>query len=157
MIQHSNLRCLLLFLLDDDCLDELLIKKQNLLRRFYDHKSMFLIEDNHVKVGKFKFKKELKFDDDYYDHLKISELSESSDVWGEYQLEKDSIIWKSKIEKIDEWKINPKEYNINKLIDSFDNYISYFKHIVDKICEKLNDQTSDIEELEPYKLCKRFD
>jgi len=41
---------------------------------------MFLIEDNHVKVGKFKFKEELKFDDDYYDHLKISELSESSDV-----------------------------------------------------------------------------
>ncbi len=71
MIQHSNLRCLLLFLLDDDCLDELLIKKQNLLRRFYDYESMFLIEDNHVKVGKFKFKEELKFDDDYYDHLKF--------------------------------------------------------------------------------------
>jgi len=145
MIQRPNLSSLLLSLLDEDCLDELLIKKQNPPRRFYDHKSMFFIEDNHVKVDKIEFKKELKVDDDY---LKFSELSKSPDFWGEYQLEKGSIIWKVKIEEMDKQKINPEEDNLNKLIFRFDTHISYFKYLVDHICNKLNDQTSKIEELE---------
>jgi len=145
MTQRPNLSCLILSLLDDDCLDELLIKNQNPPRRFYDHKSMFLIKGGDVKVEKFEFKEKLKVDDDY---LIFSELSESSNLFGEYQLEKGSIIWKVKIEEIDNQKTNPEEVNINKLIRCFDSHISDFKHLADKICDKLNDQTSNIEELE---------
>jgi len=106
---------------------------------------MFLIKGGDVKVEKFEFKEKLKVDDDY---LIFSELSESSNLFGEYQLEKGSIIWKVKIEEIDNQKTNPEEVNINKLIRRFDSHISDFKHLADKICDKLNDQTSSIEELE---------
>src|SRR6266540_4078200 len=80
--------------------------------------------------------------------LKFSELCKSPYFWREYQLKKGSIIWKVKIERMDKQKINPEEDNLNKLILRFDTHISYFKNLVDHICNKLNDQTSSIEELE---------
>ena len=52
MMKSPNLRCLVLSLLDDDCLGDL-IENKNLLRLFYDHEIMFFIEGDDVKVDKF--------------------------------------------------------------------------------------------------------
>src|ERR1043165_436139 len=111
MMKSPNLRCLVLSLLDDDCLGEL-IENKNLPRLFYDHEIMFFIEGDDVKVDKLQFKEGLE--EEYYDPLRFSELSESRELLGEYQLEKGSIIWKIKIKDVDKQKVVPEEDHFNR-------------------------------------------
>ncbi len=57
---------------------------------------MIVIEDDQIKIDEFKFDEKSNVNNDKYENLYFSELSNQQE--GEYQLDKGSIIWKIKIE-----------------------------------------------------------
>jgi len=85
----------------------------------------FVIVDGNVKVFNLTFKDLSKIKNNGYMHLKFSDISELADQdrWlGEYQLEKNSIIWKINVkEKQSEIKIIRDE--IKNLVNDFDESI----------------------------------
>ncbi len=102
MKQHTYLCCLLLSLLDRHSSYKVwnFIKVKNLENLlFYDFQSktnMIVIEDDQIKIDEFKFDEKSNVNNDKYENLYFSELSNQQE--GEYQLDKGSIIWKIKIE-----------------------------------------------------------
>src|SRR6266540_3630181 len=134
MKQYPDLSYLLLSLLNHTCLDQLIEDLPNFPVLFHHSENMnhtFVIVDGNVKVFNLTFKDLSKTKNNGYVNLKFSDISELADQdrWlGEYQLEKNSIIWKINVEeKQSEIKIIRDE--IKNLVNDFDESIKQIKDL----------------------------
>src|SRR3990170_3468662 len=95
-----NLDFLLLSLLDHHYLNKLIVNKTsspNLIYGIESKNYIFGIENGLVKVDELQINEEkLKVSSYEHEYLICEDLSEHPEVWGEYQLDKGSIIWKIK-------------------------------------------------------------
>ncbi|PKY29596.1 hypothetical protein RhiirB3_484012 [Rhizophagus irregularis] len=123
MTKDQTLSCLLLSLLDSDCLNKLIrtrsdelieppkqdpSNQSNLLNLFYrsehQHTNYRFIYHNHtIKVDKVEPNEVLKANNYEHENTNFSELKE-----GKYHLEKGSIIWKFRMEELEKVSMNSK-------------------------------------------------